>query len=124
MTRNDLFTRADLEATLDLARVGMWSWAPGDAEVRWSALMAEYVGIATGSYEDTRAAYLDAIHLEDQPRVRALLQPACSPEALLSISDPRARRAALAGESVRSAVRPRGQDGASWAPSSTSPRAN
>ena len=77
--RSDLIPRDDLEAALDAAGVGLWSWSVGETLVRWSALMERTVGFKPGSLEETTAAYLAAVHPDDRDGVRKFVDTAALP---------------------------------------------
>ncbi len=73
-SRSDLIPREDLEAALDAAGVGLWSWSVGEPKVRWSALMARTVGFKPSNLEDTTAAYIAAVHPDDRAQVKESIE--------------------------------------------------
>ena len=80
-SRSDLIPRDDLEAALDAAGVGLWSWSVSDAQVRWSALMERTVGFKPSNLEDTTAAYIAAVHPDDRARVKESIDANTRPDA-------------------------------------------
>jgi PAS domain S-box-containing protein len=72
-TRSAPFQLAELEAALLAAGVAVWSWSVGDDLVRWSPLMERIVGFKPGTFEQTLADYMAAVHDDDREAVRALV---------------------------------------------------
>ncbi|MEL7046402.1 MAG: PAS domain-containing protein, partial [Pseudomonadota bacterium] len=55
-----------LERTLDEVEVGVWEWASGSNEVRWTTGLEAIFGFAPGTFPGTAEAFLEHVHPEDR----------------------------------------------------------
>ena len=62
---------ADLRHALSAARVGTWRQQPGSSAFEWDAATEAMHGLATGSFDGTIEAWIDAVHPDDRARVLA-----------------------------------------------------
>ncbi|MDP1825857.1 MAG: PAS domain-containing protein [Archangium sp.] len=73
--------RDDLEAALESAGVGLWSWVVGSESVRWSPQIERLFGLPAGSFDGTFERYLGAIHPDDRQWVKGLIEACLAPGA-------------------------------------------
>ena len=66
LQRKPLLLGSLLERTLDEVEVGVWEWATGTNEVRWTAGLEAIFGFAPGTFPGTPEAFLERIHPEDR----------------------------------------------------------
>lgn len=70
-----------LRVALEAARMGTWEWNILTGKVEWSGNMAGLFGLAPGAFDDTYAAFLDAVHPEDRARVSQAIACAVAEKA-------------------------------------------
>ena len=58
--------RAELEATLAAAGIGVWEWIPATGEVRWNEALEQNFGLEPGTFAGTLDAYSERIHPDDR----------------------------------------------------------
>lgn len=63
------FARSELEAALQAAEVGIWSWSVATGEVRWSPELLALYGVRPEDFEGSFEFFAGRIHPEDRERV-------------------------------------------------------
>jgi PAS domain S-box-containing protein len=65
-----------VEAALEAARVGVWSWDIASDRVAWSSNMESIHGLPAGAFDGTFASFKNDVHPQDQVQVRNAIEDA------------------------------------------------
>ena len=65
-----------VEAALEAARIGVWSWDIASDRVTWSSNLESIHQLPTGSFDGTFAFVQNDVHPDDRPQVRTAIEEA------------------------------------------------
>ncbi len=75
-------TKRRLELALEGTNTGVWERDLNDDTVTWNETLERLVGLESGAFEGTLAAFRDRIHPDDTPRVEAAVERAIETDSL------------------------------------------